>query len=99
WSRPLLRAFRKRISYTSLLIGGTGLTLAVYVAKDALIPQLNNWGLETIICATAFAAPVIVAIQLGALSLLRLGKNHLRARIEERKHARPEAAAALPTNP
>ena len=49
----LLRAFGKRVSYTSILLGGTGVALAAYAAKRVLILQLNNWGFETIICAAA----------------------------------------------
>src|SRR4029453_15657907 len=85
WSRPLLLAFRGRISYTSLLVGGVAGALAYYALSGALIPQLDSGGWVTVICIAALAAPVVAAIQLGALGLVRLSVKRAKALRQRQK--------------
>jgi patatin-related protein len=95
WSRPLLLAFRGRIAYTSLLVGGIGGTLAYYAASGALFPQLDHGGWVTVICAAALAAPVVAAIQLGALGLVRLSMKKAKAVRESQAEEPLETGRAL----
>jgi hypothetical protein len=79
-TRPLLKAFRNRVSYTSILLGAIGGILAYYSAGEALLLQLGNGSWMTIMCASALAAPIVAAIQLGALGLARLSFKRARGR-------------------
>jgi patatin-related protein len=95
YSRPLFRPFRKRMAFTSLVVGGTGAALAYYSATGALIPQTDNGGWITVTCAAAFAAPVIAAIELGARGLIRLSAKRARAWKAERANGRAEAGQVV----
>ncbi len=64
WTAPVTRAVSKHVSRMSLVLGGVGSVLAVYAAKDVLVPAVNDWGMKTVIALLGLAAPAGVAFYL-----------------------------------
>jgi NADPH:quinone reductase-like Zn-dependent oxidoreductase len=64
WTAPVTRAVANHVSRVSLVLGAIGGTLAVYAAKDVLVPAVNDWGMKTVVALLAFAVPIGLALYL-----------------------------------